>query len=99
MCDPPKTAEKARKRKLKKISVYTEAAYTVKLKTGKNISVKLRRTDPNKTYIFKLLPLLNAKREIFTFASNALLLNRVKTISFFNFKRSPVKVTHKRLLK
>jgi hypothetical protein len=61
MCDPPKTTEKVRKRKLKRIPVYAEAAYTMKLKTDKNISVKLRRTDPNKTYIFKLLPLLNAK--------------------------------------
>jgi hypothetical protein len=99
MCDPPKATEKARKRKPKKISVYAEAAYTVKPKTGKNIPVKLRRTDPNKTYIFKLLPLLNAKREIFTFAPNALFLSRVKAISFSNFGRSSVKVIYKHLLR
>jgi hypothetical protein len=72
MCDPSKTTEKTRKRKLKRISVYAEAVYIMKPKTSKNISVKLRRTDPNKTYIFKLLPLLNAEREIFTSVLNAL---------------------------
>jgi hypothetical protein len=97
--DPSKATEKVRKRKLKKIPVYAEAVYTIKPKTDKNISVKLRRTDPNKTYIFKLLPLLNAEREIFMFAPNVLLSDRVKVIPFFNFGRSPVKITHKRLLK
>jgi hypothetical protein len=99
VCDPPKATEKTRKRRPKKISVYAEAAYAVKPKTDKNIPVKLRRTDPNKTYIFKLLPLFNAEREIFTSAPNALLSDRVKAISFSNFGRSPVKVAHKRLLR
>jgi hypothetical protein len=97
--DPPKTTEKTDKRRLKRISVYAEAVYTMEPKTDKNISVKLRRTDLNKTYIFKLLSLLNVKRKIFTFASNVLFLDRVKVISFFNFKRSSVKIQHKRLLK
>jgi predicted nucleotide-binding protein (sugar kinase/HSP70/actin superfamily) len=86
MCDPTKATEKTRKRKLKKILVYAKATYTIKPKINKNISVKLRRTNPNKIYIFKSLPLLNAKRKIFTFASNILFLSRVKAISFFNFR-------------
>jgi hypothetical protein len=96
--DPPKATEKARKRRPKKIPVYAKAAYTVEPKISKNIPVKLRQINLNKTYIFKPLPLLNAERGVFMSALNALLLGRVKVIPFSNFGRSPVKVAHKHLL-